>query len=154
MVQRSPMNADVAAGLMFGVAGLAGYIFGRKYEMGTLVRLGPGYLPMVLSAALGAIGATLIVKGLIRKGTKLSGWSLRPLVFICGTFFVFSYLINAAGLFPAATAAMLVAAFASREFKLGEQVVLGVVGSLSACVLFIWALGLPMKIVPYSIWPF
>src|SRR3954453_22417133 len=54
---RSPQ--DFWAGIVFILFGCAALWFSRDYAFGTLTKMGPGYLPAVLSWALVAIGGLL-----------------------------------------------------------------------------------------------
>src|SRR4029077_17855455 len=57
---RSPQ--DFWAGILFILFGCAARWFGRDYAFGPLTKMGPGYLPAVLSWALVAIGGLLTAR--------------------------------------------------------------------------------------------
>ena len=69
-------NRDVWCGLMLiGIGGLALFM-ARDYAMGTALRMGPGYFPVVLGALLILFGLYCIASGL-RSNEQIQGsWSL------------------------------------------------------------------------------
>ena len=145
MWARVSINQDSVAGLLFVVAGVAGLWFGRNYNVGTAMRMGPGYFPHLLSWLLIIFGVGIGLKGALRGGLALGSWSLRPLVFVLLSFIVFGYLIERFGLIPAAIGGVLVGALGGAEFRWREQIVLSVSLALASWALFVYGLGLPMQ---------
>jgi putative tricarboxylic transport membrane protein len=133
---------------MFIAAGTAGLWFGRNYSVGTSMRMGPGYFPLLLSWLLIAFGAVNVLRGVFIGGADLVRWHLRPVVMVTLSFLAFAALIDRAGLLIAATLAVLAGALGGVEFKLREQIVLAVALAVASVALFIYALGLPIKIWP------
>jgi hypothetical protein len=58
---------DFWAGLMFIAFGLAFMIVARDYSMGTAVRMGPAYFPMVLGGIQAVLGAIVLFRGFVSK---------------------------------------------------------------------------------------
>jgi putative tricarboxylic transport membrane protein len=143
------LNRDLLAGLLFAACGVAGLWFGRDLPVGVALRMGPGYVPWLLSWALIVIGSVIAIKGAVAGGEPLTRWNLRPLVLLPLALLSFAVLIEPAGLPIAALAVVLIGAVAGPEFRAAEVVVLAV--SLAACSigLFVYALGLPMKVLPF-----
>lgn len=56
---------DLLCGSVFVALGLAFAIGGSRYEIGSAVRMGPGYLPLVLGGALALLGFVTLVQGVI-----------------------------------------------------------------------------------------
>jgi hypothetical protein len=56
---------DFWAGLMFIAFGLAFMYVARDYSMGTAVRMGPAYFPMVLGGILAVLGAVVLFRGFV-----------------------------------------------------------------------------------------
>jgi TctA family transporter len=50
---------DFWSGILFVAFGCAGLWAGRDYPIGTLVRMGPGFFPMMMSVALSAVERTV-----------------------------------------------------------------------------------------------
>lgn len=142
------VNQDVVAGLMFMVAGGLFLWFGRNYAVGTALRMGPGYLPMVLGWLLVAIGALIAGKGALIAGERLEGWALRPLILVCAAFLVFAWTIDSLGLLATAILTMICAAAGGMEFRLREQVILAVLSAIACAAIFVYELGLPLRYWP------
>jgi hypothetical protein len=142
-------NRDLAAGLMFAAWGVAGLWFGRDLPIGIALRMGPGYVPWLLSWGLVLLGSVIAIKGAVFGGEPLTRWNVRPLIFLPLSLLAFAVLIEPAGL-PIATLAVVIAgAVAGPEFRLGEVVILGLCLAVCSVGLFIYGLGLPM-----AVWPF
>jgi hypothetical protein len=148
MMPRLSINQDSIAGLLFVLAGAAGLWIGRKYPVGTAMRMGPGYFPLVLCWLLIIFGLGIGLKGVLAGGEGLTRWSLRPLVFVLLSFVAFGTFIERFGLPVAAASAVLIGAMGGREFRWGEQILLSVGLAVASSALFIYALGLPMQLWP------
>ena len=137
---------DFWAGLLFLVVGCLALWFGRNYTFGTATRMGPGYLPTVLSWALLLIGATLALRALVLEGEPIERSLIRPQVFILLAIIVFGLLIERIGLAPTIVVVSVIAALASREMRWREAVAVAA-GLAILCVgLFIYLLGQPLTI--------
>jgi hypothetical protein len=146
---RLHINQDLVAGLMFVAWGIAGLWLGRKYPVGSAMRMGPGYFPLVLSWLLVGFGGFIAARGALIEGEELTRWYWRPLVMVLLSFLVFAALIDRAGLAPAAFFSIVVGAAGGPDFRPREAVVLAACLTAGAVALFIYALGLPMKLWPY-----
>jgi hypothetical protein len=148
MDRRVHINQDVVAGLTFIAFGAFFLFFGRNYPIGSTLRMGPGYMPMLLGWSVVGVGAIIAIKGALSAGEKLTGWALRPLILINFAFFAFAWTIESMGLFVTALLAMMVAAVAGEEFKFREQLILALCMAVACAALFIYGLGLPMRYWP------
>jgi hypothetical protein len=137
---------DFWAGLLFLVVGCLALWFGRNFAFGTATKMGPGYLPTVLSWGLVLIGAFLSLRAFALKGPAIERSLIRPQVFILLAIVVFGLLIERVGLAPAIVVVTVVAAIASREMRWRETLAVAV-GLAALCVgLFIYLLGQPLTI--------
>jgi hypothetical protein len=137
---------DFWAGLLFLIVGCLALWFGRNYTFGTATKMGPGYMPTVLSWALVLIGAFLSLRAFALDGPPIEPSLVRPQVFILLAIVAFGLLIERVGLAPAIIAVTIIAALASREMRLRETIVVAV-GLAVLCVgLFIYLLGQPLTI--------
>jgi hypothetical protein len=65
--------ADLLAGATFLALG-AGFALGSlRYDIGSALRMGTGYVPLVLGAALAALGLTIIVQGVLARTRSAPG---------------------------------------------------------------------------------
>jgi hypothetical protein len=137
---------DFWAGLLFLAIGCLALWLGRSYPLGTTTKMGPGYLPTVLSWALVLIGGFLSLRALALEGPSVEPSLVRPQIFILLAIIVFGLLIESLGLAPSIVVVTVVAAVASREMRWRETIVVAV-GLAALCVgLFIYLLGQPLTI--------
>ena len=148
MAVRIKAPKDMAAGLFFILVGIAGYGFVWDMPMGAAVRMGPGYIPKVLSVIVGAFGLLIAGRSFVIEGEPLDAWKLRPLVIISASIFVFAFLIDSMGLVLASFLLMILSTVGGREFFWREMVIFSVLMSLGAVVVFHVLLGLPMQVWP------
>jgi Tripartite tricarboxylate transporter TctB family len=146
---RIHINKDLVAGLMFMVWGAAALWLSRNYPIGSAVRMGPGYFPVVLSWLLIGFGVVIAARGVLTHGEPLARWYWRPLVMVLLSFLVFAALIDRAGLAIAGILSILVGAYGGADFRLREAIVLAVGLTIGAVALFVYALSLPMRILPF-----
>jgi hypothetical protein len=140
---------DFWAGILFVVFGGAALWIGRVYALGTLSKMGPGYLPAVLSWTLLGIGGVLIARALALSGPPIERSKLRPQLFILAAIIVFSLAIERLGLAPAVVLVTVTAALASRDLRFVEAIALAVGIAVLCVVLFVHLLG-----QPFTVWAF
>jgi hypothetical protein len=140
-------NRDFWCGVMLiGVGGLALFM-AQSYPMGTALRMGPGYFPIVLGAMLILFGLYCIASGL-RNNERIEGnWSLRGLIVLPLSLVLFGLLMEYAGFVPALVVLIFGSALAGKDFKLVEVSLLAVGLTAFSVVLFIWGLGLPYPLL-------
>ena len=143
-------NKDVLAGLLFMAMGSIAFYVSLGYRFGTTVRMGPGYFPRVLSLLLVGFGVTVLIKGLRKGGKLVNRWGWVSVGLLTLSMVLFGFMIEPLGLLPALATMFLVAAYAGSEFRLREVVVLIVVMSFFAVVVFIWGLKLPYPLFAWN----
>ena len=146
---RIHINKDLVAGLMFMVWGAVALWLSRNYPVGSAVRMGPGYFPVVLSWLLIGFGVVIAARGVLTQGEPLTRWYWRPLVMVLASFLVFAALIDRMGLAVAGVLSILVGAYGGADFRLREAIVLAVGLTIGAVALFVYALSLPMRMLPF-----
>jgi hypothetical protein len=143
---------DFWSGVMLIVIGGGALFIARNYQFGSSLRMGPGYFPVILSAALVVFGVYFVLQGLRAGAEKLEGtWSIRALIIVPISLVVFGLLIDRAGFIPAMLALIIISAAASKEFRLVEVLLFSVFLTAMCVVVFIWALGLPYELIA-GIW--
>ena len=136
-------NRDFLAGLLFVVFGVLTMLFARDYPLGMTARMGPGYFPMVLGGLLCLFGLVVMIRG-IRSGEPVHGaWGWRPLALITLSIVVFGFSMEKLGLVPALMLLFFVAAFAGREFRFKEVLLLAILMSAFSAAVFVYGLKLP-----------
>jgi hypothetical protein len=137
-------SKDFWAGLLFIGIGATAMFVARGYQLGSTLRMGPGYFPSMLGGILIVFGISILIKGLRGSSEKILGnWSIRALIVLPLSVGLFGLLINRVGFVPALAVLIFGSAAAGKEFKLVEVLLLtGGLTVLALCV-FIWGLGLP-----------
>ncbi|MBI2294806.1 MAG: tripartite tricarboxylate transporter TctB family protein [Betaproteobacteria bacterium] len=147
-------NKDFLAGLLFIAIGGLAVAIARDYPMGSAVRMGPGYFPTVLGGLLCLFGVYVLVRGL-RSGEKFKGeWGWKPLALIALSIVLFGFLMDRLGIVPALVATFFVGAFAGREFRFTEVLLLTAVMGAFAVGVFVFGLKLPYPLFPGVLWTF
>ena len=139
---------DFLAGLMFVAFGIVGAYIARKYPFGTSVRMGPGYLPVVLSWCMIVLGVIVTAKALVVEGPGFGKLKLRPLVFVLGCVLIYAFTIERLGLAISTFLTVVVCAYADTSMRWIETLILGVALSVFCVLTFVYGLSLPL-----SIWP-
>ncbi len=143
-------NRDFLAGALFVAIGAGGFGIALAYPFGTLQQMGPGFFPRVLGVILVAFGIVTIVRGL-RSGERVEGsWGWFPLAMLTVSIVAFGWLMERVGLVPSLAVLVVASAFAGREFRWREVVVLAGVLCLLAVAIFIWGLGLPYPLFAFE----
>jgi hypothetical protein len=141
------MNQDVLSGALFIAVGAAGLWIGQDYQMGNAFRMGPGYFPRLLCAALLLIGVVISAKGLVMGGERPEGLHMRPLIMVTAAVLAFAGLISTVGLLPAAAAVVFLGMVGGPEFRFGEALIMVVLLTAAAIGIFKFGLSMTMPII-------
>ena len=141
---------NVISGLILLVIAAVAAWQGSALTVGTPRHLGPGMVPLVLSATIALIGVILVGIGLREGRTSRDRWPLRGPVFILGAAVVFGLAIRPLGL-AAGPLVVIVGALASDETRWFEVVLFAVGMTVFCVVLFKYLLSLPIPLAPWLI---
>lgn len=140
---------DFWAGIMFiAFGGFAVIVAQMNYQMGTAVRMGPGYFPTVLGGMLAVLGLLVLIESLAIDGEPVARFYFRPLIFILAACLAFAYLLKPLGVMLSIAALVFISAYGGHEFKWKEVAILTVAMMVIAVVVFVKGLTLP-----FPIWP-
>jgi hypothetical protein len=137
---------DVAAGLVFmGLGGLfaAGSMM---LELGTPLRMGPGFFPLILAGLLVAIGAAIVLQGLQHAPSAMGPVPWRGIVLLAAAPIVFGATIRGLGLLLAVVLVAAISAFASRRMSVLLAAVLTAGLTLFCVLIFHYGLSLPIRL--------
>jgi len=118
------------------------------YQMGTSVRMGPAYFPVVLGALLVVLGLVVLANSFVEDGPPIPVFHFRPLIFIAISSLAFAYLLKPLGLVLASVALVFISAYGGHEFKFKEVAVMSVLLVIFAVLVFVKGLTLPFPICP------
>jgi hypothetical protein len=147
----------IAFGLFFIVVALGTPEFVDKlvgtrlipgYQMGSSVRMGPAYFPVVLGGLLAVLGLVVLFDSLVVEGPGLAQFHFRPLIFIAISSLAFAYLLKPLGLPLAGIALVFISAYGGHEFNWREVAIMSVVLVIFSVLVFVEALALPFPICP------
>nr|WP_306265686.1 tripartite tricarboxylate transporter TctB family protein [Pararhizobium sp. IMCC3301] len=126
-----------------------------SYEIGTLRRMGPGYFPMLLGIALCLISGMMLFE---RPATDKQddatprasvGRHLRALLFPLAGILAFAGLIKFAGFAPAVFVGAVLAGLAEPKNRLFELCLIALLITGFATLVFVYALGIPVRLVAF-----
>jgi putative tricarboxylic transport membrane protein len=141
------LNKDICSGAIFiAVAGLFASS-AIRLPLGTAVRMGPGYFPLVLCAALAALGAITLIKGMLYATEAPTPAEWRGLILIILAVVAFALLIEPLGFLPALVITITLSLLASPLMTVGVGALL-LVGLTGFCwAVFIWGIKLPWPLL-------
>lgn len=134
---------------MFAAFGALGLYLAQDYPVGTALRMEPGYVPRLLCWGIIGVGALIALRGVLAGDSPLARWHWRPLLFVLSGLIAFRYMIEPVGLVGATFVIVLLGGFGSREVRLRDTVLLAASLAAGAVALFVYALGLPMRVWPF-----
>lgn len=146
------LSKDFLSGLMFIGFGLIALYFGQKLALGTPVRMGPGWVPRMLSLILIGLGGLICVVALVAKGEPVERIKWKPLTLVTVGIICFALLFESAGLLPALIVLVFISSLAGEEFKLMEVIGNTIVLAILCTVVFKVGLGMNIYIVKMLGW--
>lgn len=138
------LSKDFLSGVMFIAFGLGALYLGRNLQMGTTVRMGPGYVPHMLAYIMMSLGGIITVIALLKPGEMTEAPKWKPITMVTIGIVCFAALFERAGLLPALVVLVLIASLGGEEFKLTE--VLGNMVALAVLCILVFKVGLGMNI--------
>ena len=148
-VMRLRVGTDFLAGLLLAGIGGIGVWLGSGYALGTSVRMGPGFFPLLVSGALVAFGLVTSLKALAVDEPIDRDWPLRPLVLVLAGVAAFALTIRPLGLVVATILLVIVSALGGRGSRPVETVLLALAVAAFGALVFIRGLGIGARIWPW-----
>ncbi|MDD2052503.1 tripartite tricarboxylate transporter TctB family protein [Pseudomonas putida] len=145
------------SGLLFILAGLAGAGIGLGYSIGSAMRMGAGYFPLLVGLGLASIGVLVALRSVaIERGPRVQAApeqdevALRAALSIGGGVLAFAWLVPTFGLLLATVGMTLISGLARRQARLLELLALSLVLAAFAGLVFAWGLGLNLPVLPVA----
>ena len=140
---------DFWSGLLFGALGVFVAVYAvMHYQLGSALRMGPGYFPAGIGGIVGILGLVLVVRSFRLEGGRLPRIHLRPLVLIVIASIAFGYLLKPIGLVASTVLMVLVSAAGGHEFRWREAIALAIALAVFSVAVFVYGLQLP-----FPLWP-
>ncbi len=145
------LTKDFLSGLMFIAFGLGALYVGQHLAIGTTVRMGPGYVPRMLSLIMLALGVLICIVAVVSGSEPVERLKWKPITLVTLGIVCFALLFERAGLIPALVVLILISSLAGEEFKITE--VIGNMIVLAVLCTIVFKIGLGMNIsVVQGIW--
>jgi hypothetical protein len=139
---------DLLAGGIFIAMGLAFAIGALSYDLGTPLRMGPGYVPLALGGLLAILGVLIVAKGFVAgEGEDIGTVEWRAVALITAALIFFGATVRGLGVVGALLGTALLSAFARSQTTWREAIVIGIGLTVLSFVIFIVALRLRLPLV-------
>jgi hypothetical protein len=138
---------DLLAGATFAGFGLAFAVTASTYEVGSTLRMGPGYFPLALGGLLVLLGILIAVNGFVAgEGGEIGPvpWKAAGLLVVALLFFGFT--VRGLGLVPSLLVTVFLSAMAGRRARVIPAVVIS--ASLTALSVVVFVIALQLRL-PY-----
>lgn len=143
---------DILGGLILAALGAGAAVWaGLHHEVGTLRRMGPGFLPVGLGLGLAGLGLMIALPALVRLEARTdegAGIEAAPLLAVVAAILVFALGVQRAGLVGASFAAVLIATLPAPRPGWRWRLVLA--GAITLLTVGVFHLGLRMTL---PLWP-
>ncbi len=144
---------DILSGLIFVGFGLAFAVTSLRYDLGTPLRMGPGYFPLALGGLLVLLGLLIVGKGFISSSSaegRLGSVPLRALFLIVLAVLFFGLTVRGLGLVPATAVTALLTALAS--YRTGILAAVAIAAGLTVLCVLIFVLALQLRLPLFGPW--
>jgi hypothetical protein len=139
---------DILAGLIFIAFGLAFAVMATSYEIGSTLRMGPGYFPFVLGCMLVLLGGLITARGFLAgDGEAIGAIPWRAVGLILAAVLFFGLTVRGLGLVPSTFVTALVSGFASRRTSLVTGLLVTVGLTILCILVFVVALRLRLPLI-------
>jgi uncharacterized membrane protein len=145
MVSRNPK--DLWTGIIYIAFGTSAIFIARDYGMGSALKMGPAYFPVVLSVLLIVIGLISVVRSFITPGTPVGRYAFKGLLLVTASTVLFGLLVRGAGLAIALPLLVIVSSFASKKFSWKYSLVSAAGLTVFCILIFLKGLGVPLPIL-------
>lgn len=145
MSTRNIDTTNIIAGVLL-IAGAA--FFGwqtAQLDIGTSLRMGPGYFPMILTGLLAILGVIVLISAFGKEGEPIGPIAWRGILLILPAPIFFGLTVRGLGFVPALFFATLIASGASIKMKPHHALILSVLVTIFSTLIFSYALGLPFQ---------
>ncbi len=143
-------HPDILAAALFATVGGVAFAATRGLEPGTIVRMGPGYLPTVVAVLLLLLSAALAARGVMagRRPEEAVTWQAGPIGAVLAGLGAFALLIDPVGLVGATVALIIASRVAERPLRPWETLAVVLAGAAFSAIVFVQLLQLPIALWP------
>ena len=138
---------DFWTGVIYIAIGGAAIIIGRDYGMGTAMKMGPAYFPVILSSLLILIGALSVIRSFFKPGTPVGTVAWKGLALVISSTVLFGFVVRGAGMIIALPLIVILSAYASTRFRWKYALALAAGVTVFCILVFQVGLGVPLPIL-------
>jgi uncharacterized membrane protein len=142
---RTINKADALAGILFIIVGAIFAALALRMEIGTGLRMGPGYFPLALAGLLILLGGLIVASAFRTVAEEMSAHAWRGMVLILPAPVFFGLTVRGLGFVPSIFVTTLIAALASLKMKALPALILSLGVTVFCTLVFSYALGLPFR---------
>jgi len=118
----------------------------KNLEIGTALRMGPGYFPIMIGGGLLLLGVAVMFSGQDRTTFDLRALPWRAIVLVSAAILVFAYGLRPLGFVPATALMVFIAAKARPETSLQAALLISFALTVFCTLVFIYGLSLPLPL--------
>lgn len=146
MEKSRPDIPNLACGAIFIVFGLLFAWQSLQHDLGTALKMGPGYFPLVVSCILILLGAVIAAQSFRDEGEPIGEFAWRGMIFILVSPIFFALTVRGLGFVASIFFTALIASFASYRMTWLRALILAVAVTAFTTVVFVLGLGLPFRL--------
>ncbi len=135
-------------GAIVVAAGLAIALVAATYPLGSLLRPGPGFFPMVVAVLLALLGLGVLGEAFAARRAAAppqQPFPWRAVLCTCAAVLAFAFTVERIGFVPAACLLIAITAFAEPERSWPRLALVALFIAAFGSIVFIWGLGLPLN---------
>lgn len=147
---RSAMFRELVAGGLITALGAGIALESLNYQLGTAMRMGPGFFPLALGVLLIGLGIAIMLfdtRTALNTAEAPSPLNIawRPLIVLPLSILVFAFCIRRFGLVPATFLSVFLSTLTERATSLARGLLVSVSVTVLAVVIFQWGLELRVE---------
>lgn len=142
------LTKDLLTGVLFMALGALGLLLGAGLPMGTADAMEAGYYPRLVSGITVALGGLLAVTALLKPGEAPERWHWWPVLLVTAAAVAFALMLDALGFVATLFGVALLASAAGWMLNVWRSLVLAAVLTAMNVGLFVFALGMPLRLWP------
>jgi hypothetical protein len=144
---------DIVAGLIFVAFGLGFAITSLSYEIGTLLRMGPGYFPLALGCILVFLGLLIVGRGFVSSSDvdgRPGSVPWRAVFLIVLALLFFGLTVRGLGLVLTTAVTALLTALAS--YRTSVRAAVAIAAGLTVLCVLVFVLALQLRLPLIGPW--
>lgn len=138
---------NIVGGAAMTIGGIVyAWVAASNHDLGTLRQMGTAMFPVGLGVLLAVLGVAILLPDIIRRGDALPHFSFRAGAVVIASVAVFALTVDRFGLIPSVVASTVVAAYAAPGNRPMTVLLLCVLLSVLAWVVFVLILQMPIPL--------